>query len=103
MATGYPGLSQDPSPREIAERVNRLNQGKMNAVTTLTLTANAATTTFTDVRIGGMSYIGFSPTTANAAAELATLYVSAKANGSATLTHANNAQTDRTYDVLIIG
>lgn len=101
--SGYPGLSQSASQREIAERVNRLLQGKFNAVTTLTLTANAASTTLTDKRIGGATWIGLMPLTANAAAALATTWVSARANGSATITHANNAQVDKTYDVLLIG
>lgn len=99
----YPALSTNPDPRRIAEAVNSILRGKTNNVTTVTLTANAATTTLTDSRIGGGSFIGFSPTTSNAAAGMTALYVSAKAKGSATLTHANNAQTDRTYDVVIVG
>lgn len=71
----------------------------------VTLTANAASTTITDARIRFDSFIGFQPTTANAAAELGagTLYVddSGRVNGSVTITHANNAQTDRTFKVLI--
>jgi hypothetical protein len=101
--TGYPGLGTAPSQREIGERIGRLLQGKFNAVTTLTLTANAASTTLTDKRIGGATWIGLMPLTANAAAALATTWVSARANGSATITHANNAQVDKTYDVLLIG
>jgi hypothetical protein len=39
------------------------------------------------------------PTTANTAAQLGngTIYVNGRANGSFTLTHANNAQTDRIF------
>lgn len=103
MTIGFSGLSSEPSPREISERVNRLNQGKFNAVTTLTLTANAASTTLTDTRIGALTWIGLMPTTANAAAALATTYVSARANGSATITHANDANVDKTFNVLLIG
>lgn len=95
--------------RRVARTVNLLLQGKLNAVTTVTLTANTTTTTITDARITSSSFIGFMPKTANAAAALANLYVSAQMGsngtvaGSATLTHANNAQTDRTFNVLIIG
>ena len=80
-------------------------QGKLNAVGSVTLTANAATTTYSDPRIGGESWIGFMPTTANAAAEIGagTLYVTARADGSCILNHANNAQADRSFDMLIIG
>jgi hypothetical protein len=44
-----------------------------------------------------------SPTTANAAAALATTYVSAVTQGSFTLTHANNAQTDKTFGYVALG
>lgn len=103
MTTGYPGLSSEPNPREIAERVNRLLQGKLNAVTTLTLTANAASTTLTDKRIGGATFIDFMPTTANAAAARASIWISARGTGTATITHANDANADKTFAVLLIG
>lgn len=103
------GVNDVEHRRKLAKVINALMQGKMNAVTTVTLTANAATTTLTDARITINSFIGFMPTTANAAAAIATLYVSNRmtsngtVSGNATLTHANNAQTDRTFIVLIIG
>jgi hypothetical protein len=103
MATGFPSLAgTNPSPREIMEVVNRINGGKMNAVTTVTLTANSATTAFTSPLLTVGSFVGFTPTTANAKTE-GTPYVTAKTTGACTLNHANNAQVDRTYDVLIIG
>jgi hypothetical protein len=45
------------------------------------------------------------PRTAHAAAELAAggCYVSAVGSGSFTLTHANNAQTDRTFSYVCLG
>jgi len=43
------------------------------------------------------------PTTANAAGALSNLHVSARAQGSATLTHTNTSTTDRTFGVAIIG
>ena len=91
--------------RKIAEAVNALRDGKHAASGTVTLTANAATTTLTDSRISPFSRIFFEPTTANGAAEKGngTMYVSAKGDGTATITHANNAQTDRTFDYCISG
>lgn len=91
--------------RELGEAVRQLQQGKMNAVTTVTLTPSAGSTTLTDARLGPESFIGLMPATANAAAEIGngTLYVSARSKRSATITHANNAQADRTFVVLIIG
>lgn len=96
-------LSTTPSPREIAERVNSLIRGKSNNVTTVTLTAGGTSTTLTDARIGVNSFIGLTPTTANAATATANVRVSAKTNGSATLTHSNTADVDKTFDVVIIG
>jgi hypothetical protein len=89
--------------RKLAQAANLALGGKLNSVLQATLAANSATTTITDKRIGANTYIGFSPLTADAAAALSGLYVSSQANGTATLTHANNAQTDRTFNLLLIG
>lgn len=89
--------------RKIARTSNLALGGKLNAVTQITLTANSATTTVTDARIGASTFFGFQPLTADAAAALGGLYVSSQANGTATLAHANNAQSDRTFRVLLIG
>lgn len=74
---------------------------------TVTLTANVASTTITDARIASTSAIVLVPTTANAAAEIGagTMYVSetGRLHGTAVITHANNAQTDRTYRYVIAG
>lgn len=93
--------------RKLAATANLALAGKLNAVNELTLTAGAATTVLTDARLSANSFIGLMPKTANAAAELGngTLYIAdaTRNTGSATITHANNAQTDRTFQVLIIG
>ena len=82
-------------------------RGKMDCVTELTLTANSATTTFNDIRLSPQSVLTFDPKTANAAAELGagTLYITDANRGNAvyTITHSNSAQTDRTYNISIIG
>ena len=91
--------------RKIATAINQLAQGRSNAVGALTLVANAATTVVTAKNCGAGSVVLLSPLTAHAAAELAAgmLYVSAVANGAFTLTHANNAQTDRIFGFVAIG
>lgn len=89
--------------RLIAEAANRHNQGKFNCALAVTLTANVATTTITDIRITANSVLSFMPTTAHAAAELATLYVTNPQSGSAVLNHANNGNTDRTFNMGIFG
>ena len=89
--------------RKIADILNNVLEGKINATGSVTLTASSATTTLTDARIGPNTVIAFMPTTSNAAAGVTALYVSARTEGSATLTHANNAQIDRTYGYSLLG
>ena len=91
--------------RQMGENIKRLNRGKSNNTDLWTLDANQGSTTFTDERLGWDSSIFFMPTTANAAAELATLYVaeSGRVNGSVTVTHANDANADKIFRVAIIG
>lgn len=118
MTSGNPGflgipevaVDQKEHNRRLARTLNGVLQGKLNALGTVTLGAGVATTTFSDPRITSNSFLGFMPTTANAAAALSTLYVTnttsatgSQTTGSATLNHANNAQVDRTFKVLIIG
>lgn len=109
-ARGYPAAPLEYTDerehrRLIAEVVNNNQNGKINATGTVTLTASQATTTLSDNRIGPNSVILFMPTTANAAAEVGAggFYVSARGEKTATLTHANNAQSDRTYAYAILG
>jgi hypothetical protein len=95
-------------PREVAVAVNQALNGKINSVKTVTLTANVASTTVNDPRIGSNTAIILFPQTANAAAELGngTLYIAPgnyTLKASFVITHANNAQTDRTYSVAILG
>ena len=92
--------------RKIAEKTNQALQGKLLNVGQVTLRANFATTNLKDERIGTESYVGLDhATTANAAAEKGngTMYISSQTNGSVTITHANNAQTDRTFKYIVIG
>ena len=88
---------------QIGQVVNNILRGKLNATGTVTLTASSATTTLQDPRLSGSSFIGFMAQTANAAAALGGLYVTAQDSGAATLNHANNAQADKTFTYLIIG
>ena len=98
--------SASAGTRELAESVRDAQRGRLNAAGTVTLTANQTTTTVTDQRIGQDTYVGLTPETANAAAEVGggTLYVSGRTAGTSfTLTHANNAQTDRDFRYVLIG
>jgi hypothetical protein len=108
MATRFPGLGAFPGSLEAAwellrVRLDNLLRGKLNCTGSVTLTAGATSTTLTDTRIGGSSVILFCPTTSTAAAAMTALRVTAKGDGTATLTHNNTADVDRTLDYAIIG
>lgn len=89
--------------RRIVLAVNNILRGKTNNTGTVTLTANSATSTLTDIRIGINSVILLQPTTANAAGALATTYFGTAGDGTVTINHANNAQTDRTFSYTLTG
>jgi len=102
MAGNAPNL-QEKDPYKIVLAINELFQGRSHAVGTVTLTASTTTTTVTSDTCGDESVIFLSPKTSNAAAAVGTTYVSAVTQGSFTLTHANNAQVDRTFGYVAIG
>lgn len=92
--------------RRIASNwIMQANQGRLNCTGSVTLTANAFSTTVQDKRVGANSCIDFMPTTANAATELASggMYISAQQGEQFTITHASNAQSDRTFTYTIMG
>jgi hypothetical protein len=93
-------ISQDERDMsKIVFTVRQLADGRNNSVGIFTLTANAGSTTVTATNCGAGSSVHYSPTTAHAAAELAagTMFVGTVSNGSFVVTHANNAQADRTF------
>lgn len=100
-----PGADHRATLKRVLASVKGVLQGKMNVSLEITLTENATSTTVTDSRLSYFSAAFFDPLTANAAAELGTLYVTQanRGNGSWTLTHANSAQTDRTFRMVILG
>lgn len=98
-----PLISPNEQPgRRQNEAIVAALRGKLNNRGTVTLTASSATTTLTDEKIGPDSVLHFDATTANGALARAHLYYTC-ATGSATLTHDNNAQTDRTFRYTVTG
>ena len=91
--------------RRLWDALFRMRQGKLEVTGDLTLTANAGSTVFNRNGISIQSFIGFQATTQNAATELAagTMFTSAQSENTVTVTHANNAQADRIFRVLVIG
>ena len=94
--------------KRVVDVVNNILQGKQNVVLVITLRANQATTTIIDSRIGPFSALILQPLTTHAQAD----YVSAtgvladqttQKNGSVTFNHPNNANADKTFNLLIMG
>lgn len=89
--------------RRLVDAVYQLVEGRNNAVDRFTLRAGFTTTVVTHPNCSMDCEPQFSARTANAAAALATTYISAVDQGSFTLTHANNGQTDRTFGYTVTG
>jgi len=87
----------------VVQAVIQLVQGRHNACDRFTLTPGATTTVVSHVNCSKDCEPQFSARTANAAAALATTYISAVDQGSFTVRHANNAQTDREFGFTVTG
>lgn len=96
---------QDAHRKRIAEWAKEVMRGKLANVAVVTLTAGTTTTSVTDERVGIQSFIGFMPTTANAAsaAALGSMYVSSRDAGSFIITHNNSASVDKTFTYCVLG
>lgn len=88
----------------LANGVNRAIKGQIDCTFPLTLPSGLNFTQINDSRISKWTAVVMTPTTANAAAEMASgqCYVTVS-DGFLTVTHRNNSQTDRTFQVALIG
>ena len=104
MSAYVPGITETDL-KKIVLAIQQLAAGRSNAVGTVTLATGAATTVVPDKNCALGSTPLLTPLTANAAAEVGggAMYVSAVANGSFTITHANTATTGRTFLYAIHG
>jgi hypothetical protein len=104
MSGSYPAPNETNLTR-LCRSIRDLFEGRSNAMGGCTLRANEATTTVTHSCIGPESRIVLFPTHADAAAEMAggNMYISAKAQGSFVITHANDPSASRTFDYVIQG
>jgi hypothetical protein len=104
MTAYVPGITETDL-KKIVLALQQVAAGRSNAVGSVTLTTGSATTTVTTTNCAAGSTPILTPASANAAAEVGngTMYVSAVANGSFTITHANSATTGRTFLYAILG
>lgn len=96
------GINLSPGeiePGRFNQAIRQMMQGRDNAGGTVTLTANAATTTVSAPNCATGCGVFLQASTASAATEVGngTIYISAVVNGSFTITHANSAVADRSF------
>jgi hypothetical protein len=104
MTAYVPGITETDL-KKIVLAIQQLAAGRSNAVGKVTLTINIATTVVSDKNCAAGSTPLLTPTTAVAAAEIGngTMYISAVANGSFTITHANSPTGGRTFLYALVG
>lgn len=104
MTAYVPGFNEK-DPNKIILSLQQLAAGRSNATGTVTLAPGAATTVVTDNNFAPGSVPIMIPITASAATEIGdgTMYISARANKTFTITHANSATADRTFIYAILG
>lgn len=88
--------------KALARAANAVLQGKSNNSLQVTLDPSVSTTTVVDARISLQTACHFAPTTADAAAELASMFWVPQ-NGSLVIHHSNSAVVDRVFIVSIHG
>lgn len=86
--------------RQLAGVINSIMDGKTNNTGEVTLTENVTTTVVSNMIVSPDSSIFLTATTSNAAAE--TPYIVA-GDEQFTITHANAATTDRTFNYMVAG
>ncbi len=98
MTAYVPGITETDL-KKIILALQQLAAGRSNAVGTVTLATGSAITVVTDKNCAVGSTPLLTPVTANAATEIGngTVYVSAVANGSFTITHANSTTAGRNF------
>lgn len=98
-------LPQEKDITRIVQAVNEVVDGRHNAANTVTLTPGATTTVVSHPNCSLDCQPMLSARTANAAAAVATTYIKQVdiLQGQFTITHANNAQVDRTFGYTVTG
>jgi hypothetical protein len=98
MTAYVPGITESDL-KKIVLAIQQLAAGRSNAVGTVTLATGSAMTVVIDKNCAAGSTPLLTPTSANAATEVGngTMYVTAVANGSFTITHANSPTAGRTF------
>jgi hypothetical protein len=103
--SGFSVGSQEKDPSKFALAIQQLYAGRSNAAGSVTLAAFEGSTTVDAVNCAPQCAVFLFPKTANAAAALAagTTFINSVGKQSFTISHANNAQTDRSFFYVCLG
>lgn len=82
--------------------LNQALRGQLSATLQITLVANDYTSSFTDTRVGPISFLGLTPLTWHAANALPGLWWELDGT-TVVIHHANSPDTDQLFNVCIIG
>ncbi len=93
----------EKDPAKFAVAIQQLYAGRSNATGTVTLAAGATSTVVNPPNCAPQSAVFLFPKTANAAAALATTFINSVGKQSFTISHANNAQIDRSFFYVCLG
>jgi hypothetical protein len=93
----------EKDPAKFAVAIQQLYAGRSNATGTVTLAAGETSTIVSPPNCAPQSAVFLFPKTANGAAALATTFISAVGKQSFTISHAINAQTDRSFFYVCLG
>ncbi|WP_315806711.1 MULTISPECIES: hypothetical protein [unclassified Bradyrhizobium] len=104
MTAFVPGITETDL-KKIVLALQQLAAGRSNAVGSVTLATGASSTVVNDKNCAAGSTPILTPASAAAATELGngTIYVSAVANGTFTIVHANGAIAGRTFLYALLG
>jgi hypothetical protein len=97
--------TQEKDLSKFALAIQQLSAGRSNATGLVTLAAGATTTAVSAANCAPWSTVFLYPTTADAAAALATTFVptATVTKQAFVINHANNAQADRTFFYVCLG
>ena len=104
MTAYVPGITETDL-KKIVLAIQQLAAGRSNAVGSVTLAMNSATTTVLAPNCAAGSTPILTPASANAATEVGNgmMYVSGVANGTFTIVHANSATPERKFLYAVFG
>jgi hypothetical protein len=101
--SGFSVSTTETDLAKFAIAIQQLYAGRSNATGSVTLAASAPSTVVTPINCAPGSAVFLFPKTANAAAALATTFVGTVGKQTFTITHANNAQVDRSFFYVCLG